>query len=163
MLEPDHLAVVGRREAEVGLLIAFSTAGIREVSQAWITMVLGSGADGVASWAMGCTVPYASTRIESSSATFARPVRTPANSRVEQVHRRLHPGLHVLERILHGRYPLGMPASADTTEPTGSPLTIRTMLPGRLRSNTTIGSLLSMHSEIAVVSITSSPRLSTSM
>ena len=48
-------------------------------------------------------------------------------------------------------------------DPTGSPVTIRRILPLRVRSKTTIGSLLSMHSEMAVVSITCSPRLSTSM
>ena len=59
--------------------------------------------------------------------------------------------------------PWAGPASAETTEPTGSPMTIRRMLPRRVRSKTTIGSLFSMQSEMAVVSITWSPRLSTSM
>src|SRR5258707_727594 len=59
--------------------------------------------------------------------------------------------------------PLRGAGSAETTLPTVSPVTIRRILPLRVRSKTTIGSLLSMHSEMAVVSITCSPRLSTSM
>ena len=43
------------------------------------------------------------------------------------------------------------------------PLTARMMLPGWSMLNTRIGRPLSMHSEIAVESITWSPRLSTSM
>src|SRR5690606_10565927 len=53
----------------------------------------------------------------------------------------------------------GLPAV--TSVPTGSPRTTRPMLPSRNSSNTTIGSPLSMHSEMAVASITPSPWLST--
>src|SRR3954470_19623544 len=47
---------------------------------------------------------------------------------------------------------------AVTSEPIGSPLIARLMLPGVRRLNTTIGRRLSMHSEIAVASITLRPR-----
>ena len=102
---------------------------------------------------------------------LARPVRTPANSRASRSAAtciRVSRSLITASMIAHppgrDRSPLVRPAtSADTIEPTGSPLTIRRMLPGRVRSKTTMGSLLSMQSEIAVVSITSSPRFSTSM
>ena len=50
---------------------------------------------------------------------------------------------------------------AVTSDPTGSPMMARLMLPGLRRLKTTIGSLLSMHSEIAVVSITFRPCSST--
>jgi hypothetical protein len=42
-------------------------------------------------------------------------------------------------------------------------MTIRRIFPRRVRSKTTMGSLFSMQSEMAVVSITWSPRFSTSM
>ncbi len=41
-----------------------------------------------------------------------------------------------------------------TSVPTSSPTTTRRMLPSTLKSNTTIGSAFSMHSEMAVASIT---------
>ena len=50
---------------------------------------------------------------------------------------------------------------AVTVVPTASPITTRRMLPGVFRLKTTIGSLLSMHSEIAVASITCSRCCST--
>src|SRR5262249_6273761 len=50
----------------------------------------------------------------------------------------------------HGHY-------AVTVVPTVSPITTRRRLPGVRRLKTTIGSLLSMHREIAVASITLSP------
>ena len=45
--------------------------------------------------------------------------------------------------------------------PTGSPMMTRRRLPGVRRLNTTIGSLLSMQSEMAVASMTLRPRSST--
>ena len=53
------------------------------------------------------------------------------------------------------------PVTAVTSEPIGSPAIARLMLPGVRRLNTTIGSWLSMHSEMAVASITFSPCSST--
>ena len=50
---------------------------------------------------------------------------------------------------------------AVTNDPTGSPMMARLMLPGVRRLNTTIGSRLSMHSEMAVASITLRPCSST--
>src|SRR5262249_54726944 len=102
----------------------------------------------------------------------------------QPIQRRVHAGLHLLQHGLHddllfegtaalphGAFqlirgePWGSPFSyVDVTiEPTGSPHTIRRMLPGRVRSKTTIGSLFSMHSEMAVVSITASCLFSASM
>src|SRR5207248_10402416 len=78
----------------------------------------------------------------------------------QRLDRRVHTRVDVLEDLLHE---LLLYADAVTTEPTGSPQTIRLMLPDRVRSKTTIGSLLSMQSEIAVVSMTSRRRLRTSM
>ena len=49
----------------------------------------------------------------------------------------------------------------DTVVPIGSPNTTRRMLPACRRLKTTIGSLLSMQSEIAVASMTFSCRSST--
>src|SRR5690242_6296912 len=49
-------------------------------------------------------------------------------------------------------------AYAVTVVPTASPSTARRMLPGVRRLKTTIGSLLSMHREMAVASMTFSPR-----
>src|SRR5579862_3840706 len=52
--------------------------------------------------------------------------------------------------------------AAPTVDPTGSPSTTRFRFPGTFMLNTTIGILLSMHSEIAVESITDKPFFSTS-
>src|SRR5215831_21359595 len=49
---------------------------------------------------------------------------------------------------------LGGTASLETMEPTGSPVMMRRMLPCLVRSKTTMGSLLSMQSEIAVMDTT---------
>ena len=51
----------------------------------------------------------------------------------------------------------------ETSVPIGSPSRARRMLPGPIRSKTTIGSLLSMQNVMAVESITLRPRLRTSM
>ncbi len=51
---------------------------------------------------------------------------------------------------------------AVTVVPMFSPFRMREMLPGTMRSNTRMGSLLSMHSEVAVESMTCSSRESTS-
>lgn len=53
--------------------------------------------------------------------------------------------------------------SAVTVVPMFSPFRMREMLPGTVRSNTRIGSSLSMHSDVAVESITCRPFASTSM
>src|SRR5262245_39734387 len=55
----------------------------------------------------------------------------------------------------------GLGAYGLTTEPMGSPQIARLILPGVRRLNTTIGSRLSMQSEIAVASMTLSPCSST--
>src|SRR4029453_13989380 len=71
-----------------------------------------------------------------------------------------HLRFDVLLYRLHVRH--GHPPD-ETIEPTGSPRTIRLMFPARVRSKTMMGSLFSMHREMAAPSITWSPRLSTSM
>src|SRR5262245_36931239 len=70
--------------ARSDLWMAFSMFPICDASQGWMTMVLGSGTDTDASWLIGVMLPYASTRILSSSAALARPVRTPENSRASR-------------------------------------------------------------------------------
>src|SRR6185503_3435174 len=76
---------------------------------------------------------------------------------LEGGHRRLHFLLGRVEDFVgHARPPY-------TKVPIRSPWTARMMFPGRIRLNTRIGMLLSMHKEIAVASMTWSCRLSTSM
>src|SRR5229473_3794094 len=75
-------------------------------------------------------------------------------------------GAEVLDRLGHLRlgvaqYGIDHP-KAPTRVPISSPSTTRSMLPGSRRLKTTMGTLLSMHSVRAVLSMTSMPRFSTS-
>ena len=84
----------------------------------------------------------------------------------QRLQRSLHPTLGILEHGWAGIHRLTSVTEPPslTNDPTpDSPRTIRSRFPGMFRSKTPIGSLFSMQSEIAVVSITRRPRLSTSM
>src|SRR5215469_5406014 len=76
--------------------------------------------------------------------------------------------LQVLDGLVHpclGLFedPVRAHAPTPTSVPMGSPQTTRSMLPSFSMSNTTIGTPLSMQRVSAVLSITSKPRLRTSM
>src|SRR5262245_1589306 len=162
--EADHLAVVGGREAEVRLrdrlLDVVHLARVPRLDQQRLRIRHGDGGELIDRRDVAVGLDAERVEERGVGAPRAHAAELPG----EQIHRRLHARLHVLEQgFVHGAHSLRGPASADTTEPTGSPITIRLMLPLRVRSNTTMGSLFSMQSEIAVVSITWSPRLSTSM
>jgi len=60
--------------------MAFSIAPSVLTSQGRIVINLGSGTATVAIWLSGRVLPYASTRIRSSKAGLARPVRMPIRS-----------------------------------------------------------------------------------
>src|SRR5215469_1711282 len=75
--------------------------------------------------------------------------------------------LQVLDRLAHLglrllEYAVDAHAPVATSVPIWSPQTTRSMFPSFSRSNTTIGTPLSMHSVSAVLSMTSMPRFSTS-
>src|SRR5205814_864541 len=75
--------------------------------------------------------------------------------------------LEMHDRLVHAVLALGdvgvhHASFVVTSVPMGSPISALPMLPGSMTSNTMIGSALSMQNVIAVESITSSRRLSTS-
>src|SRR5439155_3784921 len=76
-------------------------------------------------------------------------------------------GREVLNRLRHLRLGVAQDRvdhdAEPTSVPTSSPRTTRPMLPGVRRLKTTMGTSLSMHSVNAVLSMTSMPRLRTSM
>src|SRR5437762_844751 len=85
-----------------------------------------------------------------------------SGERVPQILERLS---HAHSRLGHGfldhRLPLPL-AARETVEPTFSPITTRLRFPKTLRLKTTMGRLLFIQSEMAVVSITSKRRDRTS-
>ena len=92
-------------------------------------------------------------------------MRTPRELVLHVLERRLHPLVDFGEQPfqivdIHRRLSLRI-VYAVTSDPIGSPMIARLMLPGVRRLKTTIGSRLSMHSEIAVASITFRPCSST--
>ncbi len=97
----------------------------------------------------------------SSSVTLARPVRTPASSL-----RKSSTAFSMRDaRLRHRFLAVGNCAhrfelpfySAVTVEPTFSPITARRMFPGMFILKMMIGIRLSMHSEMAVESMTARP------
>src|SRR4030095_12337393 len=179
--QPDQLAVVHRAQTEVGLLDGLldgaDLAGLPRLNDQ--RAGIGRRHGGHLADRRQVAVIVHPDAVEQRGGRAAGPYRGELTP--QPVQGRVHAGLHILQHGLHddllsltqGDPEEGSPLSTDpswapgqtdvTMEPTGSPQTIRRMFPGRVRSNTTIGSLFSMQREMAVVSITSSRRFSTSM
>ena len=98
-----------------------------------------------------------------SDATAAAPIQPDYYAQVaaHMIDVPVHPFLHFAEQALQVVDVHMLPRYAVTVVPTASPAITRRRLPAVRRLKTTIGSLLSMHREMAVASITLSPCSST--